>query len=244
MRADWDSEPRLYEQGVSQGIFYPGNSAGVPWNGLTSVTETGDASEESQYIDGQKYRNKVPDLDFAGTIVAFTYPDEFLPYDGFNGAASGQARDLFGLSYRTLHEIHLVYNVLVQPSSNAYSTVNDNATPIAFSWNFTTLPVDIPGGKSSAHLVVMTDYASQDAISNLEDIIYGSDTDDPRLPDPSEVLEIFESNTTVRITDNGDGTWTATGPDSAVSMTDSITFQINWPSAIFIDDTSYTISSL
>jgi hypothetical protein len=93
-------------------------------------------------------------------------------------------------------------------------------------------------------LTIVVDDVQPGALADLEALIYGDDDNDPVLPSPTEVLEIFESHTTLRITDNGDGSWTATGPDSAIVMLDATTFQITWPSAIFIDATSYKISSL
>lgn len=245
MRISWDGDSnRVYSAGVDSGVFYPQNSPGVPWNGLISVAEKDGTTIDTSYIDGQKYRNQLKPSNFSGTISAFTYPDEFEPYNGLVGFISGQPRDSFGFSYRTNNELHLVYNAMAGVSNDEYSSLGSTASPVAFQWDFTTLPVDIPYGRPSAHLVIMLDYANADAMSDLEAVIYGNDTNDPSLPDPSDVLEIFESHTTLRITDNGDGTWTADGPDDVITMLDSNTFQIDWPSAVFIDATSYTIRSL
>jgi hypothetical protein len=244
MRISWDSTDPVYSSGVSQGVFYPQNSPGVPWNGLISVLEKGDASQTSLYLDGQKYRNQVPAGNFAGTISAFTYPDEFEPYNGQVSSVMGQPRTSFGFSYQTNNELHLVYNAMVSPSNDQYVSLGDTATPVSFQWNFTTLPIDISETRPSAHIVVLLDYVNANALSDLQAIIYGDDSDDPSLPDPSIVYGIFESYTTVTITDNGDGTWTASGPDSTVSMLDANTFEIDWASAIFINSTSYTVRSL
>jgi hypothetical protein len=93
-------------------------------------------------------------------------------------------------------------------------------------------------------LIVVTDFADPDALAQLEDILYGNADNEPSLPDPQTVYELFESNTVLKITDNGDGTWTATGPDSVITMLDADTFQIDWPSAILVDGTTYQIYSL
>jgi len=92
--------------------------------------------------------------------------------------------------------------------------------------------------------VISADVAYSSALSDLEDVLYGSATTDPRIPLPAEILSIFEENSILQIIDNGDGTWTAIGPSSAIIMLDSITFQIDWPSAVFIDANSYSIHSL
>lgn len=219
MRVTWD-DVRPYTQGIKQGVLYPENSPGVAWNGLTSVTEKGDDSSSSLYLDGQKIRTRVAPSSFAGTIKALTYPDEFEPMIGLVSGISSQARQSFGFSYRNNREIHLVYNALAAPSSDQYSSLSDQSSPVEFSWDFTTQPVEIPGGRKSSHLVVLIDYAQSGAISSLEALLYGDDTNDPSLPDPAAVLDIFESNAVLRITDNGDGTWTAVGPDDVITMVD------------------------
>lgn len=244
MRISWDDSDPNYSQGVSQGVFYPQNSPGLAWNGLISVLEKGDAAQDSLYIDGLKYRNRVLPGNFSGTISAFTYPDEFEPYNGQSGNVMGQARAPFGFSYQTNNELHLVYNAMVSPSNDQYVSVSADTTPVAFQWGFTTLPTDISASRPSSHVIILLDNADANALSDLQGIIYGDDSDDPALPDPSVIYGIFESYTTLTITDNGDGSWTASGPDSVVSMLDANTFQINWPSAIFIDSTSYTVRSL
>jgi hypothetical protein len=219
MRVTWD-DVRPYSQGVKQGVLYPENSPGVAWNGLTSVTEKGDDSPSSLYIDGQKVRNKATPSAFAGTIKAFTYPDDFEPMIGLVSGISSQPRPSFGFCYRNNNEIHLVYNALVSPSSDQYSSLSGQPSPVEFSWDFTTQPAEIPGGRNSSHLVVLIDYSQSGAISSLEALLYGDDDNDPSLPDPAAVIDIFESNAVLRITDNGDGTWTAVGPDDVVTMVD------------------------
>lgn len=244
MRISWDELVRPVTQGVSQGVLYTEDAPGVSWSGLTSVTEKGDDSASEIYVDGQKVRSRIRPKSFAGTISAYMYPEEFGPYDGVVLGVTGQPRKPFGLSYRSNKEIHVVYNAMTSPPGSSYTTLGEQTALTEFSWDFTTTPVDIPGGGPSAHLVISVDDAQPGAITDLEALLYGDDDNDPALPSPADILEIFESHTTLRITDNGDGTWTATGPSTAITMLDSTTFQIAWPSAIFIDATSYKISSL
>lgn len=218
MRVTWDGVSS-YSLGVSNGVLYTENSPGVSWNGLISVTDNGDEAPTAVYLDGQKVGDRSVPSTFAGTISAFMYPDEFDACIGVVSGISAQPRKPFSFTYRSNNELHLVYNALVAPSSDEYSTLSESPEALAFSWEFTTLPIDIPAGRPSAHLVIMLDYAQPNAISALEDIIYGDDMNDASMPDPPTILEIFESYTTLRITDNGDGTWTATGPDDVVYLT-------------------------
>jgi hypothetical protein len=244
---------RLYEAGVDRGVYYSQIAAGVPWDGLISVTDAPVVSEESSaYFDGQKYRQTKVSDSFACTIEAFTYPDEFFTDAGLLFA--GQRPRPFGFSYRTMigndksglsnYKIHLVYNALAMPSAKNYATQDNTVKSTTFSWDISTTPVNFSGAKPSAHLIVDTSVAYSSNIEDLEAILYGSEGEDPRLPLPQEVFEIFESNSIVRVTDNGDGSFTVEGPDSAVYLTSPTEFEINWPSAVYVDAESYFSSSL
>jgi hypothetical protein len=244
MRITWDApEDRPYSEGVSQGVMFPDDSPGVAWNGLISVARSPGQTLEPRYFDGQKYHDRNITGPFAGTISAYTYPDELEPYIGVSGAYTGQRRRSFGFCFRTNRELHLVYNVLLAPSDSEYRTVGDSPDPVTFAWDFTTVPEKIPGGKPSSHLVIMTDDAQPGAISDLEALIYGDDVNDPFMPLPAEVRSIFESYMPFSVTDNFDGTWTATGSGAAISMIDDTTFRINWPTVVLIDEVTFTISS-
>lgn len=244
MRISWGDENRMYSKGVSRGVLYPQNSPGVAWNGLITVTEKGDDTTTSLYLDGQKVQDWAAPSAFAGTISAFTYPDEFDQYNGVVSGITGQKRSPFGLSYWDSNEIHLIYNAIAAPSNDQYSSLGGDVSPAAFSWDFSTLPVSVPTARATSHLVIVIAEADPGALADLEDLIYGDDSSDPSLPDPDTILDIFESHTTLRITDNGDGTWTASAPNEVVSLLNAVTFQINWPSVKLIDADTYTVYSL
>jgi hypothetical protein len=244
MRIIWDDlGNRNYISGISQGVLYPEKAPGVPWNGLVSVTESGEDAGDTRYFDGQKYHIGVPGSIFSGTISAYTYPDEFEPCIGISGIFTAQQRKSFSFSYRNNSEIHVVYNALAATSKPVYSSLSEEISPALFEWPFTTQPVKIPGGKPSSHIVIMTDECDPATLYDLEALIYGDDVNDPVLPTVSQILAIFESYMVFQVTDNGDGTWTADGPGTMLSMLDSETFQINSSSTIFLDDKTYTISS-
>lgn len=136
--------------------------------------------------------------------------------------------------------IHLIYNVVFGPSPTMYK--QSETTP--FRWPFSSTPREVPGAARTAQLIVNTAVAYPTTVVNLEDILYGTTETDPRLPEPQEVLDVFEENSILRIIDNGDGSWTAIGPDSVIVMLDATSFQITWPSAIYIDSETYRINSL
>lgn len=247
-RVLWDGTSQ-YDVGVDQVILYS-DGPGVAWNGVISVEEKADSvSSTSLYLDGVKYSHQMGREDFLLSLSAFMYPVQFEPYDGVVNFLDKQKHSRFGLSYRTdkedgRHKIHLVYNAMATPSAYASKTKSDKVDPNTFLWDIYTVPNDIEGFAPSAHLVVDTSVASKDAVEALEDIIYGTDTTPARLPLAQELVDLFESLATLVIIDNGDGSWTAIGPSEAIVMLDPITFQITWPSVVYIDDVTYNISSL
>lgn len=253
-RISWGSSgARTVESGVDRGVFYPQSGPGVPWNGLVNVKEDSEGSNMAPYfVDGVRHNARKTKDSFAAVLQAYTCPIEFEAYDGSSGQ---QRRRAFGLSYRTKistaenpdygHKIHLVYNALAMPTAVNNSTLAAgglNATP--FSWGISTTPIPIPGAQPAAHLIIDTSIAYPEAIAALEDVLYGSESTDPRLPNPPELINLFEQHAILVIIDHGDGTWTAIGPDDVVYMTDPDTFEINWPSVVYLDEDTYQVSSL
>ena len=217
---EWDKVgERLYETGVDRGVLYiPDESGsyddGFAWNGLTTVTESPSGAESNpQFADNIKYLNLVSAEEFGATIEAFTYPEEFAQCDGTAlpspGLAVGQqGRKQFGLCYRTRvgndiegtdhgYKLHLIYGAQASPSEKAYATINDSPEAIAFSWEVSTTPISVGGGlKPTAQIVVDSTKVDSSDLSDLEDILYGTVGDDPRLPTPDEVVSIFGAGLT------------------------------------------------
>ena len=212
----WDKTgERLYETGVRQGVLYPMDSAGtytkgVAWNGLTAVTESPSGAEATPlYADDIKYLNLMSAEEFGGTIEAYTYPEEFAECDGSAAIAAGvyigqQARKTFGLSYRTVvgndvenndygYKLHLIYGALAAPSEKAYATINDSPEAITFSWEFSTTPVNVTGFKPTASITIDSTKVDAEKLAALEAILYGSESEEARLPLPDEVAELMKA---------------------------------------------------
>lgn len=243
MRIVWDVGQRPYSEGISQGMLYPRDTPGVAWNGLISVTEASDQSQEAKYFDGVRYLTRSPMIPFAGSISAYTYPDELELYIGTKDFFTGQPNRLFDLAYSTNNELHLVYGVLLAPSPRPFSTISDKIDPVPFQWNFTTLPQKIPGGKPTAHIVILPEDVPEEVMAGFEAMIYGDDEDDPRMPSVAEIVAMYEFAATMLVTDNEDGTFTVSGPDAYVSPTTSGHFTINSPSLVMIDTITYSVST-
>ena len=214
MKITWDEiGKRFYETGTDHGVLYPYETGkpgtGVAWNGLTGVTESPSGAEASNlYADNLKYLSLRSVEEFGGTIEAYTYPDEWAECDGSAEAAKGvrfgqQTRKVFGLCYRTKlgndtdfddygYKLHLVYGATASPSEKAYQTINDSPEAITFSWEFETTPVDITGFKPVAHIEIDSTKADKTKLAALEEILYGSEENEPRLPLPDEVVTLMD----------------------------------------------------
>lgn len=212
---EWDAAgKRFYENGVDRGVLYKMNTDGsygdgVPWNGLTGVTQSPDGAEANDlYADNSKYATLRSTETFGFTIEAYTYPDEFMECDGSAEIAKGvyagqQERQGFGFSYRTNvgndtatksddgYKIHLVYGCTASPSERSYETVNDSPDAITLSWEVSTTPVNVAGYKATASLEIDSRVADATKLKALEEILYGSETTAPRLPLPAEVITLM-----------------------------------------------------
>jgi hypothetical protein len=213
-RLTWDDTGlRFYETGVDHGVLYIPDetglyTAGVAWNGLTTVTESPSGAEPTaQYADNIKYLNMFSAEELAVTIEAFTYPDEFAQFDGLAiptpGVAVGQQhRPTFGLSYRTKlgndlqgdnygYKLHLLYGCMASPSEKAYATVNDSPAAIAFSWSVSTNAVAVTDMKPTSLITIDSTQVDPVALSAFEDTLYGGAAAEPSLPLPDEVIIAF-----------------------------------------------------
>jgi hypothetical protein len=56
-------------------------------------------------------------------------------------------------------------------------------------------------------------------------------------------MEMVKNWVLLDVVDNGDGTWTVTGPDSVVKMTSATEFEVTSSAATYINAKTYTISS-
>ena len=212
----WDKTgERLYETGIDHCALFVMNDAGeygagVPWNGITGITNSPSGAEANPlYADNMKYLNLISAEEFGATITAYTYPDEFGECDGSASPVPGlkigqQSRKAFGLAYRTLvgndiegqehgYKIHLIYNALAAPSERNYTTVNDSPEAIELSWELTTTPVEVEGFKPTAHIEIDSTKVSPEKLAALEAMIYGSESEEPALPTPTEVINMLKA---------------------------------------------------
>lgn len=216
-RIEWDKiGEHFYETGTDRGVLYPAVSgaypAGVPWNGLTTVTQAPSGAEPNkQYADNIPYLTLYSAEEYGMTIEAFTYPDEFAVCDGSAEVGTGvfisqQDRKPFGFSYRSLigndtegtslgYKIYLVYNAMAAPSEKAHQTVNDSPEALGLSWEVTTTPISVgqvegQDFKPTALLTIDSTKVDPEKLASFEAILYG-DGDGAMLPLPAAVIQHF-----------------------------------------------------
>lgn len=210
----WDvAGERTYEAGTKKGVLWVQNTngtygEGVAWDGLVGVTQSPSGAEEQpMYADDIKYAAPRSKEEFGGTIECFKTPEEFDVCDGTSAIAEGvtvgqQGRKSFAFSYQSTigndtdgfdygYKIHLIYGATASPSEKAHSTINESPEGVTFSYEFTTLPVEVPGFKPTSIITIDSTKVDSAKLTSFEAIIYGSTTANSRLPMPDEVATHF-----------------------------------------------------
>lgn len=210
-RIDWArTGERYFEAGIDRGVLYVGGNPGVPWIGLVNFNQAQSGGETAdRYLDGIKISNRTSPEQFEGTLEAYTYPVEFESCDGTSRADNGlritqQRRQSFHLIYRSkvgnevagldrAYKIHIMYNLRAQPSDRGYRTLVDQNEPLTFSWKLTSRAVAVTGYRPSAHFIIDSRDIPPELLTQLEDILYGTDETAPSIPSPGELLFLFDS---------------------------------------------------
>lgn len=258
-RIEWNAPgSRVFEAGVDRGVLYVDGQPGVPWTGLTAVEmNASGGGVKSYYLDGNKYLMASAAEEFGCSIKAFTYPPEFAKCDGTSNPRPGlgltqQRRKSFGFSYRTKigsdlngdlgYKIHIVYNALAEPADRSYQTLSEDIDPMEFEWSVVTRPPVLPGYKRTSHIEIDSRTTDENVLKLVEDALYGTNEDMARLPSFEEIVAMYDAYFVFVVTDNGDGTFTISGPDDAIQPLSDIFLQFDWPTVVPVDPNTYTIS--
>ena len=205
---------RFYETGVSNAVLFPQADdgtypKGVAWNGITAANESPSGAESNdQYADNMVYLSLTGAEKFEGTIEAFSSPAEFDECDGMKEISKGltvsqQTRKPFGFAYKSIlgndikgndygYKLHIWYGCKAAPSERSHSTVNDSPEPQNPSWSISSTPVAVPGAKPSSLLTFNSTTTPADKLKKIEDILYGTEAADARLPLPTELLDLLK----------------------------------------------------
>nr|DAJ19664.1 MAG TPA: tail tube protein [Siphoviridae sp. ctnpB30] len=215
-RLIWDAVgEKFYEMGTKMGVLYPMNNEGsydngVAWNGLTAVTESPSGAEETKlYADDIKYASLRSAEEYAYTIEAYTYPEEWAPCDGSAQVAAGvtigqQKRKAFGFSWVTTkgndvsdevgQKIHVAWNSTASPSEKSYATINDSPDAITFSWECSASPVNVTGHRPSCHMEIDCSKLKEKTVQAIQDKLWGNTSAEATLPSPDELIQLITTS--------------------------------------------------
>ena len=215
-RLIWDAVgEKFYEMGTKMGVLYPMNNEGsydngVAWNGLTAVTESPSGAEETKlYADDIKYASLRSAEEYAYTIEAYTYPEEWEPCDGSAHVAAGvtigqQKRKAFGFSWVTTkgndvsdevgQKIHVAWNSTASPSEKSYATINDSPDAITFSWGCSASPVNVTGHRPSCHMEIDCSKLKEKTVQAIQDKLWGNTSAEATLPSPDELIQLITTS--------------------------------------------------
>ena len=212
-RLIWDADnDRSFEYGVSRGVLYVKMDArdeaagtdyypGVAWNGLTNITIEREGFDSTR-LDSSGFVYDIlrsPET-LAGSIEAYTYPEDFNECDGTkhftNGGMVGQQEHVpFGLCYRTelannAYLIHVIYDCTAILGEGDDETVNETIEAKLFHWDFDTFPYQMDGYSPFSELLFDSRNIPADKMLLLENCLYGSGSNDPTLPIPENLLSL------------------------------------------------------
>lgn len=183
------------------------DSIGTPWLGLTEVSmDPANGGMEPRYLDGQLVNLYATLPDNTGKISAFTYPDAFEECIGTRSSNGlrlhHQPTKAFDLVYRRMlgaadgtegYEIIFMYQCRTVESSSSDVTDSDAIELKAFSWDFVSKPVSIPGFRPTAYLTLRTRDTTPTKIASIERVIYGVTGVPARMPTVAELMAYLAS---------------------------------------------------
>ena len=161
------------------------------------------------YADDIKYLNLLSAEEFGATIEAYTYPDEFAECDDSKELVAGvkihqQKRKAFGLCYKTIigndvdgnshgYKLHIIYGAMAAPTDKGYNSLSNDPDAATFLWTLSTTPVTVAGFDPTALITIDSTTVDQKKLKALEDVLYGKDSVEAKLPLPDEIEQIMNA---------------------------------------------------
>lgn len=255
---EFDVDKREYFAGIDKVALYKDDNSYV-WNGVTDITDSVDVTVEPVFMDGILVAQNGVYGENSITVQCLTLPDILAEFLGEKRSPSkairvpDQATSAFDMVYRSRvvdgvsgterYILNVAYNCWPYLAESLYSTLTDSPSITGYTVTITPLPIMNLGSYRPIGIFrIDSANVSPAAFASLESMFYGSLSTTPQLPqilDIKTYLSTFET-----IVDNGDGTWTAQGPDWRFNVLNSTTVELDWDSVVFLDANRYTISSI
>lgn len=259
-RITWgESESGTYSSGLDRGVLFPGNESSVPWMGLVSVSERYEGSApEVVYVDGRKVIHTPHAPEFAANLTAYTYPEEFDRFQGYdeiyNGITAGEQLidDVFHVSYRTMvdggphYQLHVLFNLTAIADDLERVSHAEEIDPLEFSWDLQSVPQGFSDSLFLSHLMIDSRKIGQALLKTIEDRLYGTSSIDGNI---QQVIDFISKLADIKY--NGewyfvrqdDGIWTLLGPDDSVNDNNGLWTATNLDS-VTDDGSEFTIENL
>lgn len=248
-------QDRRYSSGLDRGILYYDNKV-IPWNGLVSITKETSVSSEPVYFEGRKVNDIFTFSSPSYTLTAFACPEEFFDAMGLEEVgpdfyAADQQPQRFSLCYRKSlydalsqdpigHEINFLFHMTAIPDNDEANTQSNSSTPSNFSWKLSGIPTPILGFQATCHFKIKTAGFNDSQLEELYEYLYGSEDTDPTHVTPEGLMNLL--NSWIDITDNGDGSWTASGPVEFFDVQNGA-FKITNVGGYYVDQDTYVARS-
>lgn len=258
----WDQVgSRIYETGIEKGVLYLPDGSAIPWSGLISIDEKFPGGNSTPiYFDGRKSDDISTLAQFAGTLSAITYPDEFGQFEGTASLGGGlyageQKPQLFNLSYRTKivndtngeahgYKIHILYNLLATPSDSEYNSLSDDVEFVSFEWDITSIPEEVDGFSPTSHIIIDSLTVDPDVLAAINAVLYGTASVNAKLLPFRDMIQFISEWSGLMITLGDDLSWTATeNLLGYINLIDANSFSITSPSLVFLDADTFTVSN-
>lgn len=191
---------------------------GVPVNGAKNITDKHEGGEAKEYYGDNVLLFSVPsNIKFNGSIETYGMPEEFDQCVGLGGAegADGlvfdqQSQVPFGLVYRNnvgdkndseaSYDYHFVWMAKATPGEISHDTIEEDIDIPTLSYDYKCVPTAIKTRKADgseykpmAHAIVHTKNLTPEKLKQLEDKVYGTESTEPTLPTPDELLELIKA---------------------------------------------------
>ena len=259
-RITWgENESGTYSSGLDRGVLFPGNESSVPWMGLVSVSERYEGSApEVVYVDGRKVIHTPHAPEFAANLTAYTYPEEFDRFQGYdeiyNGIMAGEqvVDDVFHVSYRTMidggphYQLHVLFNLTATADDLERMSHAEDVDPLEFSWDLQSIPQGFSDNLFLSHLMIDSRKISQGLLKTIEDRLYGTSSIDGNIGlfiETITKLADIKYNGEWYFVRQDDGVWTLLGPDDSVTY-DNGTWTAKNLSRVSNNGTTFTINNL
>lgn len=259
-RITWgENETGTYSSGLDRGVLFPGNESSVPWMGLVSVSERYEGTApEVVYVDGKKVIHTPHAPEFAATLTAYTYPEEFDRFQGYDevytGVIAGEQviDDVFHVSYRTMidggphYQLHVLFNLTATADDLERVSHAEEIDPLEFSWDLQSVPQGFSDHIFLSHLMIDSRKINSALLKTIEDQLYGTASTDGSIDlfiESISNLADLKYNNEWHIIRQEDGIWTISGPSDNITEVDGL-WTINDVDDVVNDGSEFTIKNL